>query len=168
MPRLKLTAKIQKGKSKDLQKLERNLEKLHNEYVEVGYFNGEMHSNDKLSYASLMTVMEFGRIDNSIQPFHLFQNLTYIYDPVGTTELRMLIKKALQSLMTRDVSTKLLTDIGRFYQRKARSMFGVPSMTRDNEAGWAERKGGNNPLILTGELRDNLGFRTSKTKTVIK
>ncbi len=41
---MKITASIQKGKTRDLDKLAKKFKALHNQYVEVGYFNNEMHS----------------------------------------------------------------------------------------------------------------------------
>jgi hypothetical protein len=144
---------------------------LHKEHVEVGYFNSEQHSGrSNLPYAQLMYILEYGANGNGvlIKPFSLFTNAAFIYVPHETTELRQIIKKGLVDQMKGNGDRKLLATIGQFYQRKIRAMFGDSSLLRGLMPDTVRRKQSSIPLLETGELRANLGYRTSKSMKVIK
>tara|TARA_R110002153_G_scaffold2993_4_gene14184 strand:- start:925 stop:1368 length:444 start_codon:yes stop_codon:yes gene_type:complete len=144
---------------------------LHNEHVEIGYFDSDQHSGrSNLPYAQLMHILEYGASGNGvlIKPFSLFTNAAFIYVPHETTELKRIIKKGLIDQMKGNGDRRLLTAIGQFYQRKIRAMFGNSSLLRDLRPDTVRRKQSTVPLIETGELRANLGYRTSKSLKVHK
>tara|TARA_R110000851_G_scaffold74984_6_gene165309 strand:- start:2449 stop:2802 length:354 start_codon:yes stop_codon:yes gene_type:complete len=117
-----------------------------------------------------MYILEYGANGNGvlIKPFSLFTNAAFIYVPHETTELRQIIKKGLVDQMKGNGDRKLLATIGQFYQRKIRAMFGDSSLLRDLMPDTVRRKQSSTPLLETGELRANLGYRTSKSMKVIK
>jgi len=165
---MKITASIQKGKTKDLDKLAKKFKELQNQYVEIGYFDNEMHSEAEMSYASLMTILEFGSPENNIPARYPFHQVAHTKLPSDNAGVKKAIKDHLKNIMGKSDSSDLLAYIGKYYQKELKAIFGDTSRLEPNAPATVAIKGRNEPLVDTQELRDNLGYRTSKEKDIKK
>lgn len=159
---MKLTASIKKSEFKDLEKISKNLRKLSGSYVEVGYFDGEIHEDSEMSYASLMTILEFGTAD--IPARYPFSMVAQEHKPSSKKVLKDTIKKHITMLATKDSSKELLEYLGNYYEKELTSLFGNPARILGNAKRTIQMKGKDTPLVDTGDLRDSLSHRIGKER----
>jgi hypothetical protein len=70
--------------------------------------------------------------------------------------------------MQKDVSEDMLVSIGEHYRQLLKDAMGKSPPLQANSPETIAKKGRNEPYIDTGELRDNLGYRTTKNRSVKK
>jgi hypothetical protein len=169
---MKLSAKVKQTKSKQMAGLKRRYQSLHKEYVKIGFFeeqgdhiDPEGQEDGQLSYASLMTVLERGRLDGHIEGRPIFETTAFELDP-ATGKPKSIITKMLKELGTKDTVGRRLDDLGVLYREHVKAKFGNPSATGnfDNRPRTIEMKGGNTPLEKEGDLKDNVAYKNTKTK----
>lgn len=164
-----LTATVQRRRgATGLKRLQRNLSNINGEDVEVGYFNGEQHSEADLSYASLALILEKGTRDGTIPARFLFETIAILNAPNTSLQARNIITRGIASLGRRNSAAATLDSLGRLYQQLLQDAMGMSPPLISNAPSVVERKGRNSPYEDTGELQENLGYRTSKSTGVKK
>lgn len=154
---MKLKVKIEK-RGKSLKKLEDHLRKLKGE-IHGGYFNGEIHEGSGLTLATLMTIHENGNDHLPSRPAITLGSDDFI--KINNKEFKLLTNKLITQVGKIDANYNL---IGESLINHIRMWFGDPSKLAAN----APSKGRNTPLVDTEELKDNLGFRSTKNMGVKK
>ena len=127
-----------------------------------------MHSEADLSYASLATILEKGTRDGRTPARFLFETVSLLNSPSTSTQVRSIIIKGLSDSYSRDTSATTLDSIGKYYQQLLQDAMGMSPPLESNSKAVIAKKGRNEPYIDSGELRDNLGYKTSKRGTTIK
>tara|TARA_Y100000310_G_scaffold74348_1_gene70508 strand:- start:34419 stop:34829 length:411 start_codon:yes stop_codon:yes gene_type:complete len=136
--------------------------------VDIGYFNGEGHSQSELTLASIATLLEKGSVDGDQPARFVMETVAADNLPQKSGEVIQAVRRYLASLDRVDLSEQLLDSIGAFYRDEYKNLLGDSSRLTSNAPSVIERKGRDEPGIDTGELRDNAGFRTSKSGAVQK
>lgn len=144
------------------------LKALNGKRVEVGYFAQQgVHTTAKLTYPNLMALMEWGSPSTNMPSRPVLSDTFGIYEkPSKSILLRNGIKHYFSAIHRKNPPidfSKVLSNIGKDYVQKVRTNFGDLSKLEDNNPYTQRLKEyagvkGNNPLIWTGELRDNLSF----------
>lgn len=157
-----ITAKIKKRKvSKRFQKTLKHLESLRNLNIKVGYFDDSgKHSRADVSYAQLAFWHEFGvegvegRGSMKYPARFLFTISSSIIEMSLTksmaNDIRGIIVSPNNKRSTYSLANKMVAEIS--------DTFGDPILGRNSQA-TINRKGHDSPLIETGELQDNLGYK---------
>lgn len=155
--KLKLKVKIEK-RGNSLKKLEDHLRKLKGE-IHTGYFNGEIHEDSGLTLATLMAIHENGNDHLPARPALKLGSDDFI--KINNKEFKLLTNRLITQVGKIDINYNL---IGQSLTNHVKLWFGDPSKLAAN----APSKGRNTPLVDTEELKDNLGFRTTKNMGVQK
>jgi hypothetical protein len=172
---MKLSAKVKETKSGQMAGLKRRYQSLHKEKVRIGFFeeqgahiDPEGQEDGQLSYASLMTVLERGRLDGHIEGRPIFETTAFELDPASAQKPRSIIEKMLKELGTKDTVGQRLDDLGVLYREHVQDKFGDPSANGnfDNRPRTIAMKGKNTPLVKQGEgdLKANVAHKNTKTK----
>ena len=159
-----LTVKTSKSRYNDLKKIKKHFQDISNQYAQSGYFDGEQHPTIDMSLATLALVHENG--SEHIPSRQLFAKASASLVTGGMTKVDVDIKRLVKQVGKISPNIDLVgADITKFI----RNMFGDTSILLENAPLTIKLKGGRNtPLVDTGELRDNLGYKTSKNKGVTK
>lgn len=157
-----IKASIERTNHKDLQKLKRRFKSLDQAYTEIGFFDGEQHPDAEMSFASLMTILEYGSPTNNIPARYPFHIIATSNSPSKDRDVRRRIKTYFSELGEKDGSDALLDYIGKHYHKKLTNLFGNSSKLEPNAPSTIARKGKNTPLVDEGALVDNLKYKTSK------
>lgn len=161
--------KIVRTKHKDLAKLTQKFKDLHNQYVEIGHFNGDQHPEADMSFASLATLQEYGTGDGHIPARYTFNMVAEDRNPKFDTPIRKILTKGLRdSLLKTGGVNSLLDNVGRFYQKELRAIMGDKGRLLENDPITIRLKGHDSPMIGEGDSKANVGYRTSKNKKVVK
>jgi hypothetical protein len=172
---MKLSIRVKETKSSKMDGLKRRYQSLHKEAVKIGFFEEQGQHEDpdgqeggQLSYASLMTVLEKGRLDGHIEGRPIFETTAFELDPSSAQKPRAIITKMLKELGAKDTVSKRLDDLGVLYREHVQAKFGDPSASGnfDNRPRTIEMKGKNTPLVKQGEgdLKANVAHKNTKTK----
>jgi hypothetical protein len=164
---MKLSAKVKQTKSNQMAGIKRRYQSLNKESVKVGFFEEQgLHEDSEMSYASLMTILEKGRLDGHIPARPIFATTAFELDPSSAQKPRSIIKKMLKDLGTKDSVGKRLDELGLLYREHVKAKFGDSSATGNinNAERTIEMKGGNTPLVKEGDLEANVAYKNSKTK----
>jgi len=165
----RLTAKIVK-KGNSLDKIRSNIRKIDGERVEIGYFEEQGLHNSGLSYSTLMALQEFGTDEIPHRP--VFQITAFGNPPQKNARVKSAIRNWSKALLNKDNnkdnSKQLLDTIGKTYQEALLSLFGDTSMLTPNAPLTISLKGRDEPLVDSGELKDNLSYRNSIDKEIKK
>lgn len=160
--KLKLSAKFQK-KGNRLEKLEKHLRKLKGEIL-TGYFDGEVHEDSGLTLATLMAKHENGTDTLPSRPVMTIGSLDFI--KINPIEFKRLTGKLIREVGKVDKNYNL---IGTALRDNIKGFFGDNTVLASNSEVTIKMKDGRDePLVDTGELRDNLGFKTSKDSGINK
>lgn len=152
---MKLSAKIVKGKTNDLQKLMQHFQKLMKTDVNVGYFedSGE-HSEAEVPYATLMAWHEEGMGNYPSRP--VLQGGMFVYSDSPKPSIRNLIGQVGKIDKNIRITAEEVTQV-------VKSAFGDTYLLADNAESVIASKGRNEPLVDKGELRDHLDYKINKT-----
>jgi hypothetical protein len=170
---MKLSVKVKQTKSRQMAGLKKRYRSLHKENVKVGFFEEQGNHEDpdalagnEMSYASLMTILEKGREDESIPPRPIFETTAFQLDPATTQKPKSIITHLLKELGTKDTVAKRLDDLGTLYRNHVKAKFGNAGVKGNvkNAESTIAIKGANTPLVKEGDLRDNVAYKNSKTK----
>jgi len=169
--------KLAKNGMQGLKNLRKRLEALNKAEFSVGYYpeNG-IHSTSGLSYAGLFAIQSFGAPSVKIPPRPILDLEFQLFNPIRTNKkLKKLLTKYLSGINKKNPPVKLsvlLEDIAGDYVQKVRQGFGDTSKLKSNSDFTQRMKEiagvkGNNPLVWTGDLRDNLSYSVSTSEGII-
>lgn len=138
-----------------MKNLRNKLKEAHKNEIYIGYFNDQgVHEESKIRYVDLMTIHEFGATKSNIPPRPVL-NLTQEGGEFSAQD-RVAIKDAFRGVFVKNIPlSRAYNDVGSYYREKAYNIFGSSVL--------APTKKGNNPLIMTSDLRENIQYRTSFT-----
>lgn len=159
---MKIKASIERTNHKDLQKLKRRFKSLDQAYTEIGFFDGEQHPEAEMSFASLMTILEFGSPSENIPARFPFNIIAETNHPSKDRDVKKLIRAYMSNLDKKDGSDVLLDYIGKHYHKKITNLFGNASRLEPNAPATVAKKGKNTPLVDNRDLVENLSYKTSK------
>lgn len=160
-----MKAKIVK-KGNTLDRIRSNIKSLDGENTQVGYFSEQGDHPSGLSFATLMAIQEFGT--DKIPKRPVFQIVGFKKDPARDPEVKSAIRSWSKALAKKDNSKMLLDRVGKTYQEALVSLFGDSSALQSNASPTISLKGRDEPLVDSGELRDNLSYRNSKDNEIKK
>lgn len=127
--------------------------KLHDQKASIGYFSDSgTHTLANMSYASLAFIHEF-----PVNGKHEYRPIIGQIKPFkGESSQRQILKTILGSFIKLDSRLNVedvLEHIGRVWQQRGKDVFGNTALlvVTNNPT----------PLVDTGELKDNFGYRTS-------
>lgn len=162
---MSLTMKVKRGKTRDLEKVLKHFQNLNQLKVDIGYFEDSgTHSTADMPYAKLMAIHELGLEDMPVRP--LLQEASYQIQSEGNKVLKNEYLQLFGQVGRTNKNTELLGDK---ILDLVRQLFGDSYLFQDNAPSTIAQKGGRNePLHDTGELGDNLGFKTTDNRTVRK
>lgn len=163
---MKVTASITKKKnSKGLEKLMEHFRKITNTEVDVGYFEDSgTHSESNIPYAALMRIHEDGLGDFPARPA-IREGAKKIERNLDKGTLAIVMNNTITQVGRLPENSKIL---GEAVAGQMRSIFGDVGLLAPNAPTTIYRKGKDEPLVDTGELRDNLGSKTTYDKSVNK
>ena len=147
-------------KTNNLDKLMKKLKKLRNASVESGYFVEQgVHQDSEMLYTDLMKMHEFGFGDLPVRPVR------------AITKARLKSSKESSKgmgdyLFRNKPLTDVLANIGGMVTMEAKSIFGHTPPLKANAPAWAAIKGGNAPLVFTGDLQSHWSWRTSEDASI--
>lgn len=156
---MKITAKIQKSKKNDLERLVKHLRRLTNSSVEVGYFSETgTHSTAKIPYAELMKMHEDGEGVPSRPAMW-----------IGSSELIRGTHRAFDTIVKDSIAqvgrlSPNLNKAADYMVSTIQDVFGDTSLLLSNSERTVQLKGKDAPLIDTNELRDNMDKRVEVGK----
>lgn len=163
---MKLIAKIVKGKTDDLQKLKKHLLKLQKEKIEVGYFDGEIHQGSEMPLATLMALHESGVPTNNTPSRPVFAIGYEELLPSRNKHTALYVKNIFGQV---GMMPKNVNILGEHYRDWLKAIFGDIGVLESNSPSTQAMKDGRDePLVDEGELRDNLGYKSTSDKTVKK
>lgn len=143
---------------KELGKLKRRVQGLHNAHVDIGFFGGKPHPTNEeegLTIAEVAAINEFGLG----VPERAFMRLTmFEHKQKVRNDLARGITKLFHGQMT---SHRLLKELGRRMRDQMRleiALFDTPP----NSPETIEKKGFNAPLVETGSMLEDVDFRVNK------
>lgn len=145
--------------SKQLKDLEKGLTRLGEAEVAIGYFDGEIHEDTKMTLASLMTLLEYGSNDGKIPARFPFSKIAQTDSPKRNRDVQKLVKQGLQHALQFGGTETLLDSLGKHYESSIRSIFGNTSKLISNAKMTQNIKGRDEPLIDTGELLSKLSYK---------
>tara|TARA_R110000851_G_scaffold100830_1_gene216624 strand:- start:275 stop:766 length:492 start_codon:yes stop_codon:yes gene_type:complete len=161
-----ITAKVVK-KGNSLSKISKNVKKLDGENVQIGYFAEQgVHKGSKMTYASLMALLEYGNEDIPKRP--IFTIAAFQNSPEKDTRVKRAVRAWNKELLTSDNSKALLDKLGRMYRKSIGDLFGDTSAIEGNHPTTIRLKGRDDPLRDTGDLKRKLSFRNSLDKEIKK
>lgn len=143
---------------------------LHSKYVEIGYFESQGKHYSGMTYPELMALHEFGergkRGGVNIPPRPVFQIVSYSThnDPLKIPKIASGFKKLLLMPETnsRKQISQFLSVVGVVYRDALKDVFGKTPPLEKNADWYAELKpNGNEPLVLEGDLKRHLTYKTS-------
>lgn len=164
---------VKKGRTTDWDKLKKHFQQLDGLEVDAGYFaESGYHSDAGIPYATLMYRHEFGLFDDAEgalknTPPRPLMTLT------AEASIKPSIMRGNLGRLAKDTCGQIgklssnANKLGKEMQKLGQSMFG-DSMLADNAPLTQKLKGRNDPLVDTGELRQNFGYKTSLDDTVKK
>ena len=164
---MKVTAKLKKNKSNQLDGILKRFKSLNNETLKVGFFEEQgMHEDSEMSYASLMTILEKGTSDGRIQPRPVFETTAFQLHPSAVQKPKSIITNMIKDLGTKDTVGKRLDELGMLYQDHVKNKFGNAAVkgNSNNAESTIRQKGNNTPLVDTEDLKNNVAYKNSKTK----
>lgn len=162
---MNFTLKVKKSKTNDLEKLKKHLMKLQKEKIEVGYFDGEIHQGSGMPLATLMALHESGVPSENIPSRPVFAIGYEELLPSRNKDTKLYIKNIVGQVGRMDNNVNIL---GEHYRDWLKAIFGDVGVLESNSQRTQAEKGRDDPLVDEGELRDNLGYRTTSNKTVKK
>ena len=150
-------------KTRNIEKLIKKLEKIGKSNVSSGYHPEQgYHSEYGMSYANLMAIHEKGMFENlPPRPVRLY---TQVEMERSYPQWSIAIKKFLQGKQDLDSS---LHEIGIEATQVAKGIFGQSPPLQPNHPITIEIKNSNQPLVYTGELRDNWGYKVGDSGAVV-
>lgn len=155
---------VKKGRTFD--KIRKSVKDIHQENVQVGYFAGQGQHASGLSFPALMAIHEFGTDDIPKRP--VFQITAFGAKPQKSSRIKSAIRNWSSNLTGRADAKLLLDTIGKYYQKELQSLFGDTSALASNSPITIRIKGRDEPLVDSGELRDNLAYRNSIDEEIKK
>lgn len=150
----------------NLKKLARMAAKLEKTYSEYGYFQEQgIHQESGLSYPYLMSIHEWGTANGHIparKPFSIAifgggQSLLKALKRPMAAHVRSATRKVNYPV---DQTLEIFGSVG-VYMTKG--LFGSSTLL-SNAPSTIRQKGFDAPLVETGDLRDNMRYRTSENK----
>ena len=159
---------IRSKKHKDLDKLTKKFKSLHKQYTEIGYFNGETHPEAEMSFASLAAIQEYGTGDGHVPARYTFNMVAVDRNPKYDQPIRKIISRGLRDISKNKNTADFLAEVGMFYQKELRGIMGDKSRLMENDPITIRLKGHDSPMIGGGDMKANVGYRTSKRKKIIK
>lgn len=161
---MRIKTKVVKNHLGDLMK---RFKEMDGKEVEVGYFASQGFHSSGLLYAGLYAIQANGAPSVNIPQRPIIYDTFNIYHPPSKN---LLIKNMLKHFLS-DIHkkkspisfTQVMKNIGGDYVQKVRAGFGDTSKLASNSEFTQALKASygvkpNNPLIWTGELRDNLSY----------
>lgn len=155
-----LTAKLTKTKSyyKKINNLRKKLLEAEKNKIYVGYFDDQgNHPLAGIRYVDLMAIHEFGapKVGIPSRPvLNLAQN-----GGVFSSKDKQVIRQALKGVFVKNIPlSSAYESIGKYYRQKAYDIFGSYMLLPTVK--------GNDPLIESENLRENIQYRTSFTYKV--
>lgn len=160
-----ITAKIvKKGNTTD--KMRKNLIALNKENVKIGYFAEQGKHPSGMTFAELMALQEFGTEDIPKRP--VFQITAFTKAPNKSRAVNGAVRNWTRDLAGPANTRTLLNQIGRYYQKELKGLFGDGSALTPNSPLTIRIKGRDEPLVDSGELRDNLAYKNSIDEKIQK
>lgn len=157
--------KVNVKRTKDV--LTKALKDLNGEGVEVGHFKDQgKHSNSELTYAELMAVHNNPQghgLDWPARP--VLDILEHQHRNLSAPEIKKLLKKYLENNPSEKNNEKLLEGLGEFLREEEKKIFGSAQLAA-NASSTVEKKGRNEPLVDSSELKNKTAYRTSKSKII--
>jgi hypothetical protein len=159
-----------KMKKNNIPNLIARFKSLEKKRFSVGYFAEQGYHSSGLTYAGLFAIQSFGSSSAGIVARPILDDTIAIYEPLQTN---LMLRKQLKvyfsniSSKTPKISvTTLLSKVAGDYVQKTREGFGDISKLASNTpfTQFLKAQAGvkpNNPLIWTGDLRDNLSYRVN-------
>jgi hypothetical protein len=148
--------------------LKKDLKKLKKATAQYGYFSEQgMHSEADMSYASLMYLMEVIGVESRSglikrRPFELAVQRNQV-------DLSNAVFRSLESFLCNGTGLNvMLEQAAKAGIGITKTYFGDASKLPSNSPATIKRKGKNAPLIDTGELLDNMAYKTSERKKAVK
>jgi hypothetical protein len=115
-----------------------------------------------MTYPELMALHHTGNPERNLPPRPVLAILFFRYRKLKAPAIRRAFK-AWSKRKSGDISDKiLLNDIGEFLREEEKKIFGSPSLAPNA----VPPKAFNNPLILTGDLKSKVAYKTSLDRQV--
>jgi hypothetical protein len=145
--------------------LTQQLLRLNKEFVEIGHFKSQgKHKTSGMTYPELMALHHTGNPEKNL-PARPVLDILFFRNRQLKDEGLQRIFKAWNNRKSGDKSdARFLNDIGKFFIQEEKKVFGSTSLAPNA----VPPKRFNNPLILTGDLKSKVAFKTSRGKKVTK
>ena len=151
-----------------LNKLFSDLKEMDKSKVEVGHFQEQgVHQGSGFTYADLMAYHHFGDPEKNIPARPIRSIVTH--NAERTLKDRSLKAKLVNWGKAKDRENAIrgvLDTIGELLVGSGKAVFGNRQLLTPNTSKVAKAKGGNTPMVESGELEKHYAYKTSKDKVV--
>lgn len=154
----------------NLDELLKRMKMLKKASVEVGMFNTEKHKDEyhnqsDFTNVSLFRYLSDGDPENNMAPRPVL-DIAFQFNPLKSSTLTKDLKqyfKGIAKNKTQADLDKVMHNLGKYYRGKVVSYMGDPTILAenlDNTVEWKEKRGftGQAPMVMTGQLRDHVGY----------
>jgi len=144
--------------------LVKRIRNLANESVEVGHFAQQGTHHSGMSYPELMRLHHTGGSSSGvpIPPRPVQTILKFRNTKLAKPGINKAFRDYAKRKSNRASTGKLLSDIGVFLRDEEKKIFGSPDLAPNA----VPPKDRNNPLIVTGDLKNKVAYRTSMNKSI--
>lgn len=148
-----------KSNTRKLDQLTKELKKIHNKNVSFGYYQEQGTHYSGYSYPDLMSYLEYGDHAHDVPPRPVFSATSGKMRATSGREVRRYIENFVGGKMTASFTLDM---VGAEYAKWTQDMFGVPSQVNvSNSPRTVSLKGGDTPLVDTGDLKQHLATKNS-------
>lgn len=164
---MSVTVKVKISKTQVGKNLKSSLRKLQKAYSQYGYFSSQGKHHSGLKFPYLAAIHEFG-LDQPRRPVFQITAMTKGDLIMGNTKLAL--KRDFKRI-ARGMSIKFEDTLDTFAttgMKLTKRNFGKTPPLKSNSQATINLKGRNSPLIDTGELMDNMSYKTSADRKVRK
>lgn len=155
-----ITAKVRKGNQ--LEKLLQRVKQLNGENVKVGHFKRQGLHNSGMTYPQLMAIHHSGNPEKNLPARPVLDILFFRNRRLTDTAIKLAFKQWGRRKITNSSNAELLDDLGKYFRSAEKEIFGSSALAPNA----VPPKDSNNPLILKGDLRSKVAYRTSIDKQI--
>lgn len=155
-----------------LPQLKKKLKSLNKQTFQIGYWKeqgyhetkGEYES-DPILYTDLMYILHNGSRARNIPPRPVLFNTVFMYNqPEKDRSFKKLLRnyfKVSELKAPKITASVLLDNAAGYYVKTMRGYYGNSGLLKSNHPITISQKQRNTPLLWSGDLRDNLSYKTS-------
>ena len=139
----------------------KRIEKLDGASVDYGVLNNHQHETSTLGNATLFRYLSHGNPERNLPPRNVLYVTSQFY-PLRKSPLKESLRKHLSNLKAISPSSEdTLTDVGKYYRDKAKSVFGDEGKLepKNEKTTKPYSISPDTPMVEQGDLKKEVGYR---------